>query len=424
MLEIGDGYRAKNSELGREGVPFARAANINGGFHFDSADRFPSSQLSKIGNKVSSVGDVVFTSKGTVGRFAYVRASTPPFVYSPQLCFWRSLDHDRLLPRFLYYWMQSSEFLGQIDYLKGQTDMADYVSLRDQKRMHFTLPLPHIQRGIVSVLDPIDERIDTLRQQNATLEAVAQAIFKSWFVDFDPVKAKVEGRDPEGMDADTAALFPSEFQDSELGLIPKGWTVENLSDAIMINPTRSLKKGSDAPYLDMANTPVAGHRPSGWLIRAFGSGTKFTNGDTLLARITPCLENGKTALVDFLQPEQIGWGSTEFIVLGTRGSIPPEFIYLLARWEPFRSFAIQSMSGTSGRQRVQTDRLGQYKLALPGKQVLEQFGAVIAPIFARIKSASEQSKTLAQVRDSLLPKLISGQLRIPEAANCLTEVLA
>ena len=113
ILVISDGYRAKNSELSNHGLPFARGGNINQGFLFDDADCLDVSNLQKAGEKISKVGDVVFTSKGTVGRFAFVKESTPRFVYSPQLCFWRVLDSNFILPRFLYYWMQGREFFAQ-----------------------------------------------------------------------------------------------------------------------------------------------------------------------------------------------------------------------------------------------------------------------------------------------------------------------
>jgi len=151
-LVIGDGYRAKNEELSRHGLPFARAGNINDGFRFADADHFPEANLDRVGNKVSEPGDVVFTSKGTVGRFAFVRPETPRFVYSPQLCFWRSVDHDLIDPRFLYYWMFGREFFVQFKGVAGQTDMAEYVSLTDQRRMHITLPATQEQRAIVEAM--------------------------------------------------------------------------------------------------------------------------------------------------------------------------------------------------------------------------------------------------------------------------------
>ncbi|WP_457673787.1 DUF559 domain-containing protein [Thiolapillus sp.] len=186
-LIINDGYRVKKSELSSMGTPFARAQNVNDGFHLDGADCFPEEDISKIGIKISQPGDVVFTSKGTVGRFAFVREDTPRFVYSPQLCFWRSLNHAKLHPRWLYYWMQSREFFVQYSRVADQTDMAQYVSLRDQRRMCITIPPLNEQRAIAHILGMLDDKIELNRQMNRTLEAMAQALFKSWFIDFDPV---------------------------------------------------------------------------------------------------------------------------------------------------------------------------------------------------------------------------------------------
>lgn len=134
-LEIGDGYRAKNDELGQPGLPFIRAGNLDAGFDVENADHVRDESVAKAGGKVSRAGDVAFTSKGTIGRFARVTQLTPRFVYSPQVCYWRSRDESRLHPAVLYCWMQSDELKQQIDAVAGQTDMAPYVSLRDQREM-------------------------------------------------------------------------------------------------------------------------------------------------------------------------------------------------------------------------------------------------------------------------------------------------
>ena len=291
-LTVGDGYRAKNSELARTGLPFARAGNVAEMFRFSGADRFPEDRLHRVGDKVSRHGDVVFTSKGTVGRFAFVRRETEQFVYSPQLCYWRSLDREVIDPHFLYCWMRSPEFFGQFRSVAGKTDMADYVSLTDQRHMFITLPPVAEQRAIAHVLGALDDKIELNRRMSATLEAMVLALFKCWFVHFDPVRTKLEGRDtclPEHV----AALFPCKLVESATGAVPKGWDVVSLSHIIDINPTRRLPKGQRAPYLDMANMPTTGHMPHDVVERPFGSGMRFTNGDTLVARITPCLENGR-----------------------------------------------------------------------------------------------------------------------------------
>ncbi|WP_411872327.1 restriction endonuclease subunit S [Vulcanococcus limneticus] len=228
-LCIGDGYRAKNSELGSAGIPFARAGDINGGFHFKSGDHLPEGDAWKAGNKLSQVGDVVFTSKGTVGRFGYVADSIQKFVYSPRLCFWRSLDRNAIDPGFLFYWVQSKEFYQQYKSVSQKTDMAEYVSLSDQRSMEITLPFPGQQKAIAHILGTLDDKIELNRKTNETLEAMAKALFKSWFVDFDPVRAKAEGR-PTGLPAEISDLFPDSFEDSELGEIPSGWKCSPLTD--------------------------------------------------------------------------------------------------------------------------------------------------------------------------------------------------
>ncbi|KQM12445.1 restriction endonuclease [Methanomassiliicoccales archaeon RumEn M1] len=263
----------------------------------------------------------------------------------------------------------------------------------------------------------MDDKIELNRRMNETLEAIARAIFKSWFIDFDPVRAKAEGKQPFGMDEETAAMFPSEFEDSELGEIPKGWKCGKLTDVVEIGPKRKLSKGVMAPYLDMASVPVNSCRVTDWYEREFTSGSKFIKGDVLLARITPCLENGKTAYVDFLDEGQVGWGSTEFIVLRSRAEIPAPYAYFLARSENFRSYAIQSMTGSSGRQRVPESALKEYGMVVPPIRLLQRYGDLSDRFMAMIYANSEQSRTLASIRDILLPKLLSGEIRVPMEAD-------
>jgi type I restriction enzyme S subunit len=149
--------------------------------------------------------------------------------------------------------------------------------------------------------------------------------------------------------------------------------------------------------------------------RPFGSGMRFVNGDTLVARITPCLENGKTAYVDFLEGNEVGWGSTEYIVLRPKPPLPKEFAYCLARSDAFREFAIQSMTGSSGRQRVPAESLWHLLLPVPPHEIAKCFGAFIRPLFTRASASVRESRILAAIRDTLLPKLISGELRVKDA---------
>jgi type I restriction enzyme S subunit len=164
----------------------------------------------------------------------------------------------------------------------------------------------------------------------------------------------------------------------------------------------------------MKNLPTQGHSAEEVVDREFASGTKFRNGDTLLARITPCLENGKTGFVDFLKDGEVGWGSTEYIVFAPKPPLPPQFGYLLARSDALRSHAIQNMTGTSGRQRVPTECFSTFWLAVPTTDLDERFDELTAPLMAQIKSNIHQSRTLASLRDTLLPQLMRGGCGIRE----------
>ena len=364
-------------------------------------------------------GDIVFSRVGSVDRRALVQPKENGWLFSGR-CLRVRPKQSLLDSRWLSYFFGLPSFK---NYIRAIAVGATMPSLNTKLLSDVPIYYPSLaaQQDAAELLVALDDRIALLRDTNTTLEAIAQALFKSWFVDFDPVRAKQEGCEPEGMDADTAALFPDSFEESELGLVPKGWRVTTLSNAFEINPKRSLKKGSIAPYLDMASLATSGHCVENRIQREMGSGAKFRNGDTLLARITPCLENGKSAFVDFLDDDQIGWGSTEFQVLRPKAPLPDYFGYLLCRHPVFRDFAIQSMSGTSGRQRIQNDVLGRYLLALPNSGVATAFTEVVQSVQKRIAGNHKTAQTLATLRDTLLPRLISCQLRLPYAEALIEE---
>lgn len=285
-------------------------------------------------------------------------------------------------------------------------------------RLSIYMPPLGKQHAIASVLGALDDKIELSRRINETLEAMAQAIFKDWFVNFGPTRAKAEDRPPY-LAPDTWDLFPDALDNDDK---PLGWEFKLIGQLVEFNPSESLSKGSEAPYLDMAALPTQGSWPEPPIQRPFGSGSKFRDGDTLLARITPCLENGKTAFVQCLGKGIVGWGSTEFIVLRPKQPFPAEYGYLLARDEGFRDRAIQSMTGTSGRQRVQTDSLAGYEVILPDDPVLRAFGNLVHPWFAMIRANAAQSQTLGELRDLLLPKLMSGEIRLREGEKVVEAV--
>ena len=298
--------------------------------------------------------------------------------------------------RWLYYAIKYYK-LGEIDDgspIPSTTRAAVYVR-------ELQIPPIEEQRAIAHILGTLDDKIELNRRMNQTLEDMARALFQSWFVDFDGVA-------------------PQDMQESELGLIPKGWRWVPASELIAFNPVESLRKGTLAPYLDMAALPTVGSWPEPPTQREFGSGMRFRNGDTLLARITPCLENGKTAFVQCLPRDTLGWGSTEFIVMRPKAPVPAEYAYLLARDSAFREHTIRSMTGTSGRQRAQVDSVSSFKVALPlDEKIWKAFSDFVSPIFKSIKANAEASETLSQLRDSLLPKLICGELHIKDTERLM-----
>ena len=242
----------------------------------------------------------------------------------------------------------------------------------------FLLPSLPEQRAIAGVLSSLDDKIDLLHRQNKTLEGMAAALWRKVFID---------EADPRG-------------------------TYGRLKDIAELNPSRPLQKGALATYLDMGNMPTMGPFPLDWVTREYRGGMRFKNGDTIIARITPCLENGKTAFVNFLGQNEIGWGSTEYIVVAPKNDVCPEWLYFLARNNDFREFAIQNMTGTSGRQRVSWDAIAQYELPLPSKRSMEKFGSFAASVMERIRMNCLHMRTLSRQRDTLLPKLISGEVAV------------
>ncbi|WP_425252889.1 restriction endonuclease subunit S [Janthinobacterium sp. NFX145] len=431
VINIKHGFAFKGEFFTDEQTPYQLTTpgnfSVGGGFR-PGKGKYYSGPISN--DYILRPGDVIVTmtdlskAADTLGFAAFVpMTSGTTWLHNQRVGLVQIKPEAPIRPRYLQYLMRASDYRHWVvSTATGST--VKHTSPGRICEFAFALPSLREQNGIASVLGSLDDRIALLRETNATLEAIAQALFKSWFVDFDPVRAKLEGRVPEGMDEATAALFPDSFDESELGTVPKGWQIATLADAFDINPKRSLKKSVSAPYLDMASLSTSGHCVEAPIQRDMGSGAKFRNGDTLLARITPCLENGKAAFVDFLADDQIGWGSTEFLVLRPKKPLPEYFGYLLCRHPEFREYAIQSMSGTSGRQRVQNDVLGRYMLAVPDENVAFAFARVVEVIQKSIAVNHKTGRTLAALRDTLLPRLISGQLRLPEAETILEEAIA
>ena len=251
------------------------------------------------------------------------------------------------------------------------------------------------QRRIASILSAYDDLIENNTRRIAILEKMARRIYEEWFVRF---------------------RFPGHEQvkrvESELGLIPEGWKVVAASDAITINPKVRVPKEGLKPFVPMGSLSENSMLITGIEEREGNSGSKFQNGDTLFARITPCLENGKTGFVQFLPShDAVAFGSTEFIVLRSR-TLCPEYVYALARSDEFRANAIKSMSGATGRQRVKEACFDAFLLAQPDAETLQSYREIAQPMFAMIRKLAAKNANLRATRDLLLPKLISGELDV------------
>jgi len=418
-LYIGDGYRAKSSELAETGLPFARAGNIGDGFQFQDADRFPVRDLSKVGIKISESGDIVFTSKGTVGRFALVKESTERFVYSPQLSFWRVLNRKIIEPRFLYHWMYGQEFYRQFYGVKGQTDMADYVSLRDQRRMHITLPPLPEQRAIAAILGSLDDKIELNRWMNATLEAIAHALFKSWFVDFDPVYAN-RGERASSLPAEVLALFPDTLVESELGMIPAGWEVRSAGKVVKA-VGGSTPRTKDSKYWEGGThyfaTPKHLSDISSPIL--FETNRKVT--DAGLAKISSGLLPIGTVLLSSRAP--VGYlALTEAPVCINQGFIAmicngPVSNYYMLNWADAHLQIIKGRASGTTFAEISKRNFRKILVLVPDPRIMQVFDSSVAPLYEKITQGMHESRTLAELRDTLLPRLISGQLRAVPLRN-------
>ncbi|CFR19224.1 restriction endonuclease subunit S [Yersinia kristensenii] len=445
-------YRGKTPKKSNSGIPLITAKIVKGGTILQPTEFIPTEDYDNwMVRGLPEVSDIVLTTEAPLGEVAQLREKK--VALAQRIVTLRGkkgvLDNNYLL-----YLLQSSNVQNQL-HARATGTTVKGIKQSELRKVTLNIPPLKYQKWAAQILVALDRKIKNNEFTNQTLEKMAQALFKSWFVDFEPVKAKIAvleagGSQEEatlaamtaisGKDADslavfehehpeqyaelkaTAELFPSAMQESELGEIPIGWEVGKLGELIEFNPKRVLKKGSIASYLDMKNVPVSGHSAQDIIDREFSSGSKFKNGDTLLARITPCLENGKTAYVDFLpNDEAVGWGSTEFIVMRSNNNLPLSLSYFFARLDSFRTIAIQSMQGTSGRQRADASVLKNHIWVVPLKELLQKFGTFSDSILDGNRSRYAENKSLAELRDTLLPKLLSGEIPLPEAEQAVSE---
>ena len=333
------------------------------------------------------------TVRPNLRHYAFVKYSKPNTIASTGFAVIRAKNIE---PRYLYYYITTdfvTEYLTQI----AETHTSAYPSFTPDVVENLKTPYQSTseQSRIATVLSWFDDLIENKKRQNEILEKVAMAIFKSWFVDFEPFK-------------DEEFVYSEELGKE----IPKGWEVDFATKFIDFNPLIRLMKGKVYPFVEMkqifTNSAVCEFDYKEFT----GSGVKYRGDDTLMARITPSLEHGKTAYVWFISEEENGFGTTEFFVLHPKKSWLKEFTYLLAKNEDFRDTAINSMTGTSGRQRADVNALKNFFIPIPPQPILEKFHSLVEPLFQKIIFNQRQIMVLRKIRDALLPKLVFGKLRV------------
>jgi type I restriction enzyme S subunit len=306
----------------------------------------------------------------------------------------------------------------------GTSGSHQRVSAGDTLAINVRVPRdPSEQRAIAQILGTLDDKIELNRQMNETLEAMAQALFQSWFVDFDPVRAKAKENTP-GLPLAIAALFPNSLEERNGADAPSGWTRGPVSNTVTllrdtVHPTREPDEGFvhfSIPAFDSGRQPMF---ERGVEIRS--GKFRVLRGTVLLSKLNPEIE--RVWLVDIEDAER-SVCSTEFLVLRPKRPFTRAWIYCLLRSPAFRQRLTGFVTGTSkSHQRVQPSTLLAMEIVLPASQIVRAFDDFAEPLFTRIHTNIRESRTLAALRDTLLPKLISGEIRVSEAEKAVVAAL-
>ena len=354
-------------------------------------------------------GDLIVCEGGEPGRCAIWTGTNSPRM-KIQKALHRIRPKGNLNNYFLYYWFCYAAKAGLLEqHFTGTT--IKHLTGKAIAALKIPLPPIEFQMALVDVLKTLDDCIALLRETNATLEAIVQALFKSWFVDFDPVHARARGEQPAGLAPELAALFPDSFEESALGLVPKGWKYVSLKEATDIFDSKRIplagqeraKRKGPYPYYGAAAL-------MDWVDDYIFDGVYLLMG-----------EDGSVADASGYPITQYVWGkiwvNNHAHVLQGRNGISTEHLMLALKGvniQPFITGAVQAKLSQSNMWRIQ--------FLMPTQSVASAFADLISPMFAKIRANSEQAQTLANLRDTLLPRLISGQLRLPDAEAQLSEV--
>ena len=357
--------------------------------------------------------DVVLSRRCNPGETAYVPEGKT-FAVGQNLVLLRS-NGTKLYPPFLRWLVRGPEWWDQIE--KYLNYGAVFDSLKCADVPHFTLTIPPLgeQRRIAHILGTLDDTIELNRRMNATLEAMARALFRSWFVDFDPVRAKAEGREPVGMDAATAALFPDEFEESELGEIPKGWEVKTIDELAEINSWSLTNSYTIDPidYIEISEVS----KGEIYTIQRYPRGKepsrarrRLRHGDTVLSTVRP----DRASYFLCFKPDPSLIASTGFAVV-TPTIAPWSFVYVaLTRPEIFEYLGQVADGGAYPA--IRSDVIGAIETVWPNvSELVAKYHRISEVWLAMAERNKQQSRVLASLRDILLPELLSGCLK---TINC------
>ncbi|MCX7099023.1 MAG: restriction endonuclease subunit S [Methylococcales bacterium] len=415
------GSRMKSDCYVPIGVRVVRGTNLMEGRKFSGEFVFITENKAKeLGNSNLQPNDIVFPHRGSIGEVGIVPDDGKQYVISSSLMK-LSCDTSKAAPLFIYYFFKSS--LGRFELLKNASQVGTPgigQPLTSLKAIRLRLPPINEQLGIVGILASLDDRIALLRETNATLEAIAQALFKSWFVDFDPVHAKQQGREPEGMDADTAALFPDSFEESELGLVPKGWLASTLDEISTVGigktpPRKEQHWFSENPN-DVRWVSIRDMGICGAYISTTNEFLKAESIERFNVRLVPDntvmlsfkMTIGRVAISD---GEMTTNEAIAHFKLDEQAILSTEFIYL-----HLKHFDYSTLSSTSSiADAVNSKTVKNIPIVVPSLEVFAVFQNQVSIFFQKIKVIEHQAHTLTTLRDTLLPRLISGQLRLSDA---------
>jgi type I restriction enzyme S subunit len=373
-------------------------------------------------------GEVLLTIVGSVGQVAVVPPRCAGFNVARAVAVIHPLPN--IAPEWIALCLRSplSQHLLES---RANTTVQTTINLKDLRALPIPLPPDAERRTIAEFVGALDDRITLLRETNVTLEAIAQALFKSWFVNFDPVRAKMEGRAPEGMDEAVASLFPDGFEESELGLVPRGWKTAVLAELTTKIGSGATPRGGKDVYLDDG---VALIRSQNIYDSEFvwGGLARISNdaADQLksvevkptdvLLNITGASILRTCAVIPDVLPARV---NQHVAIIRAKENIPSRYIHLHLLQRKTKEFLLGLNAGGS-REAVTKAHIESVPIILPSDAVLAVFKEITNPIYRRNEEFSRQERTLVNLRDTLLPCLISGQLRLPEVQQKLEDVAA